>query len=119
MKSVLYTIVAAAVLVCTACSWFASENVEKPAQELIQDGVDAYDRGRYTEAIKNFEQLKDWYPFSKFAILAELKKTPLIKDSEEWKLLDPWIVDQEAFHQYPKMPNPIFLPVLPRENLAF
>jgi len=55
------------------CAWFGNTKVEKPAAELIQDGVEAYDRGRYQEAIKNFEQLKDWYPFSKYAILAELK----------------------------------------------
>ena len=60
-------------LACTACSWFGKNNVEKPAHELIQDGVQAYDKGQYRDALKNFEQLKDWYPFSKYAILAELK----------------------------------------------
>lgn len=60
---------------CAGCSLlgFGGKNIEKPAFELIQDGIDAYDRGNYTVAIKNFEQLKDWYPFSKYAILAELK----------------------------------------------
>lgn len=58
---------------CTSCSWFSQELKEKPAQELIQDGVQAYEEGQYSSAIKNFEQLKDWYPFSRFAILAELK----------------------------------------------
>ncbi|MCP4746406.1 MAG: outer membrane protein assembly factor BamD [Desulfobacteraceae bacterium] len=56
-----------------SCAWFSNDNLEKPAQDLIQDGVDAYDRGRYRDSIINFEQLKDWYPFSKYAILAELK----------------------------------------------
>lgn len=57
----------------SGCAWFGNDSVEKPAQDLVQDGVDAYDRGNYKDAIKNFEQLKDWYPFSKYAILAELK----------------------------------------------
>ncbi len=43
------------------------------AQELAWDGMDAYEDGNYSVAIDNFQQLKDWYPFSKYAILAELK----------------------------------------------
>ena len=43
------------------------------AQELAWDGMDAYDNGRYDKAIEKFQQLKDYYPFSKYAILAELK----------------------------------------------
>ena len=57
----------------SGCAWFGQNEKEKPAHELVQDGVDAYNNGSYSEAIKNFEQLKDWYPFSKYAILAELK----------------------------------------------
>lgn len=58
-----------------ALGWGCSQlkNEEKPAQVLIQDGVEAFEGGQYSSAIKNFEQLKDWYPFSKFAIQAELK----------------------------------------------
>jgi outer membrane protein assembly factor BamD len=47
--------------------------VEKPANELIDDGILQFNKGNYKRAIESFEQLKDWYPFSKFAILAELK----------------------------------------------
>ena len=43
------------------------------AQELAWDGMDAYEDGDYKDAIENFQNLKDWYPFSKYAILAELK----------------------------------------------
>lgn len=43
------------------------------AQELAWDGIDEYDNGNYRTAVEKFEQLKDWYPFSKYAILAELK----------------------------------------------
>jgi outer membrane protein assembly factor BamD len=47
--------------------------VEKPADELLDDGMRHFKKGNYQEAIEAFEQLKDWYPFSKFAILAELR----------------------------------------------
>lgn len=47
--------------------------VEKPANELIDDGIRQFNKGNYQKAIESFEQLKDWYPFSKFAVSAELK----------------------------------------------
>lgn len=43
------------------------------AQQLAWDGMDAYEDGEYNDAIEYFQKLKDWYPFSKYAILAELK----------------------------------------------
>ena len=67
-------------LVCSGCSsikksWKSlfGENLAESAQMLAWDGMDAYEEGNYSEAIANFQQLKDWYPFSKYAILAELK----------------------------------------------
>ncbi len=35
--------------------------------------MESYQEGNYRDAIESFEKLKDWYPFSKYAILAELK----------------------------------------------
>lgn len=54
------------------CAWFQGKE-DKPAGELVSDGMDALNSGNYKEAIDAFEKLKDWYPFSKYAILAELK----------------------------------------------
>ena len=56
-------------------SWDAlfDEDEIGTAQELAWDGMDAYDDGDYQDAIEYFQKLKDWYPFSKYAILAELK----------------------------------------------
>jgi len=55
------------------CAWFGAKEDEKSAQELVQDGVDYFEAGRYKNAIESFEKLRDWYPFSRYAILAELK----------------------------------------------
>lgn len=60
------------VSVFPSCAWFEKKQ-EKPAPELATDGMDAYQDGKYEKAIESFETLKDWYPFSKYAILAELK----------------------------------------------
>lgn len=61
-----------ALLLLYACSWL-QEQEEKPADVLIKEGVAAFNAGDYEDAIEAFEQLRDWYPFSKYAILAELK----------------------------------------------
>ena len=67
-------------LVCSGCkalkkTWNAVTGKEfsGSAQQLAWDGMDAYEDGDYKDAIEQFQQLKDWYPFSKYAILAELK----------------------------------------------
>ncbi len=59
-------------LLVSGCAWFENKE-EKTAQELASDGMDQFNSGDYKESIESFEKLKDWYPFSKFAILAELK----------------------------------------------
>lgn len=66
-----------AVAVCLAgqlfgCAWFETKE-EKTARELAEEGVAAFADKDYGEAIESFEKLRDWYPFSKYALLAELK----------------------------------------------
>ena len=56
----------------SGCAWFEHQD-EKTAQELVSDGISDYRDGDYKDALESFEKLKDWYPFSKYAILAELK----------------------------------------------
>jgi len=60
-------------MIFTGCAWWSGPEEEKTAEELIQEGVADFDEGKYQAAIDSFEQLRDWYPFSKYAILAELK----------------------------------------------
>ncbi|MFO7716280.1 outer membrane protein assembly factor BamD [Desulfosarcina sp.] len=59
-------------LLFSGCAWFEPKE-EKTAQELVQDGVDDFQAGKYKSSIESFEKLRDWYPFSRYAILAELK----------------------------------------------
>jgi outer membrane protein assembly factor BamD len=56
----------------SSCALFQVKE-EKYAQELASDGMEAYQAGKYKDAIESFEKIKDWYPFSKYATLAELK----------------------------------------------
>jgi outer membrane protein assembly factor BamD len=59
-------------LLVSSCAWFKTKE-EKSAKELASEGMVAYRKGNYSESIEAFDKLKDWYPFSKYAILAELK----------------------------------------------
>jgi outer membrane protein assembly factor BamD len=56
----------------SGCAWFQPKE-ESSARELAEEGMEAYDDEDYSEAIESFEKLKDWYPFSQYAMLAELK----------------------------------------------
>jgi outer membrane protein assembly factor BamD len=67
----------------SGCAWFGSKE-EKSAQELASDGMDQYNNKDYKDAIESFEKLKDWYPFSKYAILAELKIGDAYYHKEEY-----------------------------------
>lgn len=51
--------------------WGAEETLT--AEELAISGMDQFESGNYHKAIEHFQRLKDIYPFSRFAILAELK----------------------------------------------
>jgi len=54
------------------CAWFEPKE-EKTAQDLAHEGMAAYKDSDYRKAIELFEKVRDWYPFSQYAILAELK----------------------------------------------
>ncbi len=67
------------------CSYFQSKE-ERTAPELASEGIDAFSSGNYKKSIELFDKLKSWYPFSKYAILAELKKADAhyaLKEYEE------------------------------------
>ena len=58
------------------CAWFDrffGEDVEKSPAELMNAGMENIERGRYSAATEAFQNLKDRYPYSKFAITAEIK----------------------------------------------
>lgn len=54
------------------CAWSKTKE-EKTARELAEEAVSAFKGKDYKEALELFEKLRDWYPFSQYAVLAELK----------------------------------------------
>jgi len=58
------------------CGWFSSSTKDEPeqsAEALIQEGLDAYQLKKYERATEAFQKLKDRFPYSQYAVLAELK----------------------------------------------
>ncbi len=89
------------VMFLAGCSLFESSyEMEKNADELVYEGSSAFAAGDYKDAVKAYTDLKDWYPFSKYAILAELK----IADSYyHLKEYDEAIIGYEEFEKmHPK-----------------
>ncbi|MGD8563971.1 MAG: outer membrane protein assembly factor BamD, partial [Desulfarculaceae bacterium] len=50
-----------------------SQAFDTPAQVLANEGEALYRDGDYNEAAELFQQLKDRYPYSRFALLADLR----------------------------------------------
>ena len=71
MKNILF-LGLISLLILSGCSGSGIKE-EKTAEELANDGMNQFKKKRFRTSIEYFEKLKDWYPFSKFAILAELK----------------------------------------------
>ena len=65
------------------------DEIEAPAQTLAYEGMEQMAAENYRTAAETFQRLKDRYPYSKFALLAELK----IADA---KYLDRAYIEAEA-----------------------
>jgi len=81
---ILSTLLLISILFFSGCAWFETQK-EKTADELIAEGLEYYENESYKKAIKSFEDLKDWYPFSKHAIVAELKIADAYYQIEEYE----------------------------------
>ena len=65
-----YILVGAVIL--TGCALFETKGPDD-VETLLADGIESFNAGKYRKALESFENIKDWYPFSKYAIVAELK----------------------------------------------
>jgi outer membrane protein assembly factor BamD len=56
----------------TGCALFKEDRIGDP-QQLASEGMQQFEDKDYSQAIKTFTALKERYPYSRYAILAELK----------------------------------------------
>ncbi len=96
-RIIVFALMLTALAAVGGCALLEPENnSEKTAQQLADEGADAFLNEDYKDAIKAYTDLKDWYPFSKYAILAELK----IADSHfKLEQYDEAIVAYEQFEK--------------------
>ena len=57
---------------CSTFNKFFGEEKEKSPEQLMQQGTNYMDRGLYEDAFQAFQDIRDRYPYSKYAITAEL-----------------------------------------------
>lgn len=85
------------IIFLSGCSLFEeSSQMNKSAQQLAAEGAAAFMNEDYKDAVKAYTDLKDWYPFSKYAILAELKTADAHFHLEEY---DEAVVAYEGFEK--------------------
>jgi len=87
----LRTALAAIVLLflLTGCSYIdkfigGGEEDETDAGEIMADGMEEMGAGRYNLAVEAFQKIKDRFPYSKYAVLAELKMADALYYQEEY-----------------------------------
>ncbi|MEN6319051.1 MAG: outer membrane protein assembly factor BamD [Syntrophaceae bacterium] len=72
-----FLLVVVAVFMLSGCAWFKHmwdlhEKEKNTPESMYQRGYEAYQDGYYKKAIEHFQRLRDEYPLSKLALLAEL-----------------------------------------------
>ncbi|ABW67859.1 DNA uptake lipoprotein-like protein [Desulfosudis oleivorans Hxd3] len=81
----LAVILSALLMICAMAGCAHKPVQEKSAQELADEGTRYFDKGRYKKSIEAFENLRDWYPFSKLTTLADLKVADAYFNMEEYE----------------------------------
>lgn len=101
----LRTALAAIVLVflLTGCSTIekfigGGEEDETDAGEIMAQGMEEMGAGRYNRAVEAFQKVKDRFPYSKYAVLAELKMADALYYQEEYDLAFAAYDDFEKLH---------------------
>ncbi|MEW6666200.1 MAG: outer membrane protein assembly factor BamD [Thermodesulfobacteriota bacterium] len=69
---------------CAFIKKFFGEDEEKAASELMADGTSAFERGQFEKAKEAFQKVKDRYPYSKYAVTAELRMADSMYEGRDY-----------------------------------
>ncbi len=91
-----------AVFLSVGCSsgWFARKEPIKTVSELMDLGEKNYKERRYAEASEIFQRVKDRYPYSNYAPIAELRLADVHYERQEFE--DAYLVYDEFERLHPK-----------------
>jgi outer membrane protein assembly factor BamD len=82
---------------------------EGDASELMAQGTEDLNHGRYKDAVDSFQKVKDRFPYSKFAITAELRMADALYMQEEYELAFAAYDEFEKLHpKYKDIPYVIY-----------
>jgi outer membrane protein assembly factor BamD len=75
VSQILLVLVLAALLggCSTVKGWFSSKKTDKPPDVMAQEGIKQLKKKDYDDAIETFEKVRDRYPYSEQAMLAQIK----------------------------------------------
>ncbi|MDA3970128.1 MAG: outer membrane protein assembly factor BamD [Desulfobulbaceae bacterium] len=74
MKKLLYALILAAfALTSSGCSWLNDSSTPPSPEFIAADAMEDFNTGQYSAALKNFQILRDRFPFSEYSLMAELK----------------------------------------------
>jgi outer membrane protein assembly factor BamD len=82
---------------CSLLEFFLGPEEEKYPQEIMADGIKDLEAGRYQSAVEAFQNIKDRYPYSKYALIAELKMADALYLQKEYDLA------YEAYGEFEKL----------------
>ncbi|RPI73529.1 MAG: outer membrane protein assembly factor BamD [Desulfobacteraceae bacterium] len=71
---------------------------DREPAELMSDGIENMNRGRYKAAGADFQEIKDRYPYSKYAVQAELKMADAFYIQEAYDLAFDAYAEFEKLH---------------------
>lgn len=57
----------------TIKGWFGKKKPEQPPEVMAQEGIQQLSKKKYMDAAETFEKLRDRYPYSQEALLAQIK----------------------------------------------
>ncbi len=106
-------------LVCVlgSCSWssfnikkyFTKKKPEPSPEELMQEGLDKFYGHKYDDALNAFQKVKERYPFSKYATMAELRVADAHYYEEEYPEAVAAYEDFSRLHpQHPEIPRVLY-----------
>jgi outer membrane protein assembly factor BamD len=88
---------------------FFAEEEEKPPAQLMAEGTENLEGGYYEAAAEAFQKIKDRYPYSQYAVAAELKMADALFRRELYEEAHAAYSDFEKLHpKNPEIPYVIY-----------
>lgn len=82
---------------------------EKDAAHLMAEGLEAYQKGKFEEALQAFQKVKDRYPYSPQAVEAELKLADAyFAKGQLEEALDAYAEFEKLHPKHPQMPYVLY-----------